>query len=80
MGVITGISGGIMRDILCNDIPLVLRSELYASIALIVGILNMSTIWFNLTSFIWTVIILIVGFISRLIAIYKKVELPKINY
>ena len=33
-GMLTGISGGMLRDILCNDIPLVLRSELYAVIAL----------------------------------------------
>lgn len=31
MGVITGVAGGVLRDILCNDIPLIfLPSELYA--------------------------------------------------
>lgn len=34
MGVITGIAGGIIRDLLVNDIPLVLRRELYATPAL----------------------------------------------
>jgi uncharacterized membrane protein YeiH len=34
MGVITGVVGGILRDILCNDVPLVLlKGELYASAA-----------------------------------------------
>lgn len=33
-GVLTGVSGGILRDILCNDVPLVFRRELYASISL----------------------------------------------
>jgi uncharacterized membrane protein YeiH len=80
MGVLTGISGGMMRDILCNDIPLVLRSELYASIALIVGALNMLTIYLNLESFIWAIVILVLGLIFRLLAIYKHVELPKIHY
>jgi uncharacterized membrane protein YeiH len=34
-GLITGIFGGILRDILCNEVPLVLRSELYAMVALL---------------------------------------------
>jgi uncharacterized membrane protein YeiH len=34
MGVITGIVGGVLRDILCNDVPLVfLQGELYATAA-----------------------------------------------
>lgn len=32
MGVITGISGGVLRDVLCNEIPLVFRrGQLYAT-------------------------------------------------
>lgn len=34
-GVLTGVSGGILRDILCNDVPLVFRRELYASISFV---------------------------------------------
>jgi len=30
-GMITGCVGGVLRDVLCNDIPLLFRSELYAS-------------------------------------------------
>jgi uncharacterized membrane protein YeiH len=37
MGTITGIAGGIMRDLLCAEIPLVLRREIYAT-AIIAGI------------------------------------------
>ncbi|SMP57571.1 trimeric intracellular cation channel family protein [Noviherbaspirillum suwonense] len=34
MGVITGIFGGVLRDVLCNEIPLVLRrGQLYATCA-----------------------------------------------
>lgn len=34
MGMITGVVGGVLRDILCNDVPLVfLKGELYASAA-----------------------------------------------
>ena len=30
-GVITGCAGGVLRDVLCNDIPLLFRKEIYAS-------------------------------------------------
>ena len=33
MGVMTGAFGGILRDVLCNEIPIVFRSELYATAA-----------------------------------------------
>jgi uncharacterized membrane protein YeiH len=31
MGVITGVFGGILRDMLCNEVPLVFSGELYAT-------------------------------------------------
>ena len=34
MGVVTGVSGGIVRDVLCNEVPVVFRGELYATAAL----------------------------------------------
>jgi uncharacterized membrane protein YeiH len=36
MGVVTGVFGGIIRDVLCNDVPLILRdSRPYATCALV---------------------------------------------
>ncbi|WKD48263.1 trimeric intracellular cation channel family protein [Microbulbifer spongiae] len=34
MGVMTGTVGGVIRDLLCGDIPLLLRREIYATAAL----------------------------------------------
>ncbi|WP_247002840.1 trimeric intracellular cation channel family protein [Aromatoleum buckelii] len=31
MGVVTGVFGGIVRDVLCNEVPLVFSGELYAT-------------------------------------------------
>jgi uncharacterized membrane protein YeiH len=31
MGVMTGVAGGVMRDVLCNEIPLILQREIYAT-------------------------------------------------
>ncbi len=31
MGVITGVFGGVIRDILCNEVPLIFRTDIYAT-------------------------------------------------
>ena len=41
-GITTGIFGGIIRDILCNRTPQVLRHELYASVSLMVAFLYLT--------------------------------------
>ncbi|AZQ09532.1 MULTISPECIES: trimeric intracellular cation channel family protein [Shewanella] len=38
MGLITGVGGGIIRDVLCRQIPMVLRTEIYATASIIGGI------------------------------------------
>jgi len=35
MGVMTGVVGGMIRDIVCNQVPLVLRKDIYATAALL---------------------------------------------
>jgi uncharacterized membrane protein YeiH len=39
MGVLTGVAGGVMRDVLCNEIPLIFQKEIYAT-ACIIGSLT----------------------------------------
>ena len=39
LGVITAVGGGTLRDVLTNQVPVVLRSELYAIPALVAGII-----------------------------------------
>jgi len=34
MGAITGSAGGVMRDVLCAEVPLILRREIYATAAI----------------------------------------------
>lgn len=80
MAVVTGVSGGVIRDILCNDIPLVFRSELYAMIAVLVGLAQglLLDYWHN--TVYTTILILAGGFILRMWAINRNIHLPVINY
>jgi len=76
MGIITGVAGGMIRDVLCNVIPMILSKEIYALAAMLGGGLF---VIFHLQG--WpedeAIIIAILGaLIVRLAAIYWRVSLP----
>lgn len=79
-GMITGICGGMLRDILCNDIPLVLRKELYAVIALAGAVLFITLGHFGIPKNINIIITLISIFTARLLAIFFHIEIPVFDY
>lgn len=79
-GMLTGICGGMLRDILCNDIPLVLRKELYAVIALAGAVLYIGLAAANIPANIDVMVTLVAVFVTRLLAIFFHIEMPKFDY
>lgn len=79
-GLLTGICGGMLRDILCNDIPLVLRKELYAVIALAGAVLFITLDYYHVPVNINVIITLISIFTTRLLAIFFHIEIPIFDY
>jgi len=79
-GMITGIAGGIMRDVLCNEVPLVFSSELYATVAIISGVLYYGGLQTGLQAELVIVGGGMAGFALRVIAIVYKLEMPKFVY
>lgn len=77
MGVMTGTFGGMIRDILQGEIPLVLRKEVYASACLLGGAVYL--ILFKLLgyNFITVLVSILVVFTLRMIAIWRNWSLPK---
>jgi uncharacterized membrane protein YeiH len=76
-GMITGCAGGVLRDILCNEVPLLFRAELYASVSVITGLFYATAFGLKLNDEIWTVLTFVIGLSLRLLAIRYKWEMPK---
>jgi uncharacterized membrane protein YeiH len=76
MGMMTGVAGGMLRDVLCNVIPMILRQEIYATAAILGGSLFTLFLHFGLPEHI-SIIGAIMGALAlRLAAIYWQVTLP----
>lgn len=74
---ITAAGGGLIRDLLVSEIPQVLKSDFYATAALIGGISFYVLEFANLGSTLRILITTAFTFSLRLLAMRKKLELPK---
>ena len=78
--VITGVFGGVLRDIFCGVVPLVFRQELYAFVAIITGVLYYLLILWGFSVHNASIISLISGFSLRMLAIHYKLGVPIFSY
>ncbi|OCG39190.1 hypothetical protein A9G28_10075 [Gilliamella sp. Fer1-1] len=80
MGVMTGVGGGILRDVLARDIPMVFKTDIYATACLIGGAAHVTAYnALKLPLEYSTLIGIITTLIIRLLAIYRKLALPIIG-
>ena len=79
-GMITGCVGGVLRDVLCNDITLLFRSELYASVSVVAGALYLGGLAAGLPHDTVMVVAMAVGLALRLLALRYGWNMPKFVY
>jgi len=79
-GMITGCAGGVLRDVLCNDVPLLLHRELYASVSLLTGGLYLAANNAGLPTFWATLAAMAAGLALRLLALRLDWQMPKFVY
>ena len=76
MGMLTGIGGGMLRDVLVNETPTVLRADLYAVAALAAGIAVVIGHLLHFPSFATMIVGALLCFWLRVMAIFRGWHLP----
>jgi len=79
LGTITACFGGVIRDILLNEIPTIFRKEIYASACILGGIVFFLLQKFNISDEIIEIITILTIFGLRLIAVKMNISLPKVD-
>lgn len=79
MGVMTGVAGGVMRDVICNEIPLIFQKEIYATACIVgslafIGLRELALPWGVAAGLAMLVVLLI-----RLAAIRWHLSLPRFH-
>ncbi|MDF2947221.1 MAG: trimeric intracellular cation channel family protein [Bacillales bacterium] len=78
MGLITGIGGGVLRDVFTREIPFVFQKEIYA-IASLIGCIVLILTYHVIPSIISLYLCLIVTFVIRIVSVRKNYNFPVIE-
>jgi uncharacterized membrane protein YeiH len=79
MGMISAVFGGVLRDVLTNNVPLIFEKEIYASACLAGGIIYLILNYFTVDQNINFIISASVVVTIRVVVVKFKLELPKIK-
>ncbi len=76
MGTVSAVFGGVLRDILCGEVPLIFRKEIYATACIAGGILFLvlKNLQVNYDISVWSTVLFII--VLRILAVKRKWSLP----
>jgi len=78
LGTITASFGGVIRDILCNEIPVIFRKEIYATACILGGMVYFLLIQFPIDNTIAYSMAILTIIMMRVLAVRFKISLPSI--
>ena len=76
LGTITGCFGGVIRDILCNEVPIIFRKEIYATATIFGGVLFMGLKKLNVDINVIYVSTSLLIIMIRILVVKYKISLP----
>lgn len=79
LGTMTACFGGVIRDILCNDIPVIFRKEIYATICILGGIVFFICKALSLQQDILYLTVSLVIIVVRLLVVKFRLTLPPLQ-
>jgi uncharacterized membrane protein YeiH len=77
MGTITACAGGLIRDIVCNEPPILLKDEIYATAALLGATVFVASLQWPALHDLAALLGIATAFSARIIAIQWHITLPK---
>ncbi len=78
VGTITAVGGGVLRDVLANEVPLVLTRDFYATAAIIGSLTYYALAYLGLFRGYLTAVVLLLTFALRVAAIRRNWRLPTV--
>ncbi len=78
LSFITAVGGGIIRDVIINEIPFVLKTGFYGTITLMIGLILYVLNTYEMMDIYTLTAVFIAGVILRLVAYYKEWAIPMI--
>ncbi len=79
LGLVSAVFGGVIRDTLLNEIPLIFAKEIYATACIAGAVLYTCLLYLNIDSNIAAPVCMSVIIIIRVIAVKYKLALPKFD-
>ena len=80
LSFLTASGGGIIRDLMVNQVPSILNSDFYGSVAILIALSLYALEQFEMRSETNMIIVLLIALIIRLIAWRKAWQLPRANF
>lgn len=78
VGVLTGVGGGVIRDVLAGDMPYILVKHIYACASLL-GAVTCALLWRCLPQYAAMLIAIVLVLVIRLLSAYFRWNLPRAN-
>lgn len=78
--MITGSVGGLIRDVLINEVPLILRRDIYAVACIVGGLVFALCCYYKVDRALTNIIAAFTVMLIRFIAVKYKIQLPTVKH
>ena len=79
MGCITGVAGGVIRDVLLNNVPVIFHKEIYAIASVAGGVLYWMLLALNCNITFTVIATFLLIILIRFVAVYYHIQLPVLH-